>query len=101
MPDSTPPWALVPEMDPDTPESHGIGEAYILIGWLRFWQLLKPDQWANYLDQWHASPAWRKAIAGRYNLYPVEIDRVALRAATQGGTEGAVSKRKPWWQLLR
>ncbi|RYY12089.1 MAG: hypothetical protein EON55_12980 [Alphaproteobacteria bacterium] len=86
MPNNSPPWELVPEMDPNDPESHGVGEAYILIDWLRFWQLLRPDQ---------------QAIAERYNQYPVEIDRVALRAITHGDTEGAVAPRKPWWQFWR
>lgn len=101
MPNNSPPWELVSEMDPNDPESHGVGDAYILIDWLRFWQLLRPDQQAEYLDRWHASPAWRKAIAERYNQYPVEIDRVAHRAITHGDTEGAVSTWKPWWQFWR
>lgn len=101
MSEQYPPWKLVPEMDPDDPEHHGVGEAYLLIDWLRFWQLLKPDQQAEYLDRWQASPAWRKAIAERYDQYPAEIDRVALRALTRGDTEEAAASPKRRWQFWR
>lgn len=76
----SPPWDLAPEMDPDDPDSHGAGEAFILVDWLRFWQLLRQEQQEAYLDQWNASRAWRRAIRERYDHYPFEIDRDLLCA---------------------
>lgn len=94
-----PPWKLVPEMDPEDPESHGLAEAYILIDWLRRWGLFTAEEQAVYLDYWNAPSSWREAIQERYDHYPIEIDRDAIRTVREMRGE-EVEESKPWWRRL-
>ncbi len=71
--DEPAPWTILPDLDPEAPDSHSIGESYILLDWLRCWQAMTPEAKAAFLDRTDATPAWRRAIVEIYEHYPVDV----------------------------
>ena len=90
MDDLPPPWVAIPGLTVDDPANQGMAEAYISLNWLPFWQQLRPDEKARYLDRWSTSSEWRDAIAFRYDHEGFDAEADARDAA-----EWADARRSP------
>ena len=75
-----PPWSVFPGLSPEEPGNQGAVEAFLVLEWLPFWSALTREDKDAYLDRWNASPAWRAAIAERYELSDADLAAEAEEA---------------------
>jgi hypothetical protein len=68
-----PPWVVFPAIQPEELSRYlkqGVTEAWFDQQWRPFWSRLPLEQQQKYLDHWHATAEWRKAITFYFGTDP-------------------------------
>lgn len=99
MDEVSPPWIALPGLDPWEPATHGLAEVYFDLNWLPFWRTLTPEQKAEYLHRWNASPQWREAIATLYEHEGIDLVEEGRLEAEWREKRQAREAKRPWWRF--